>query len=120
LTLGRKSDFASYFRLTLQPPFYLHQIPNELLAERKDFIRNVTGGLGGSIYNVTTLADSGPGSLGEAAESSEPPWIVFGVSGTIRLNSQIDVESNKTVDGRGENIFGDELEPVWVLFLEAR
>jgi pectate lyase len=75
-----------------------------LFEERAGFGRNVTGGFDGSVYHVTTLADSGPGSLREAAESHDPLWIVFDVNGTIRLNSQINVKSNKTIDGRGAKI----------------
>jgi outer membrane protein assembly factor BamB/pectate lyase len=75
-----------------------------LFEERAGFGRNVTGGFGGSVYHVTTLADSGPGSLREAAQSSSSLWIVFDVSGTITLTSQISVKSNKTIDGRGAKI----------------
>jgi pectate lyase len=77
---------------------------SELLAEREGFGRNATGGLGGSVYHVTTLANSGTGSLRAAAESNNPLWIVFDVSGTINLTSQISVKSDKTIDGRGANI----------------
>ncbi|MCS7119760.1 MAG: PKD domain-containing protein [Nitrososphaerota archaeon] len=76
----------------------------ELLEEREGFGRNATGGLNGRVYRVTTLADSGPGSLREAASTSEPLWIVFDVSGTIELKSTINVRSNKTIDGRGAEI----------------
>jgi len=79
-------------------------IIDELLAEREGFGRNATGGLGGSVYHVTSLADSGPGSLRAAAESSEPLWIVFNISGTIHLNSLLQVKSDKTFDGRGANV----------------
>jgi len=75
-----------------------------LLAEREGFGRSVTGGLGGKVYHVTTLAESGPGSLRDAAESSEPLWIVFDVNGTINLSKPINVKSHKTIDGRGAQI----------------
>lgn len=45
----------------------------------------VTGGRGGEIIKVTTLDESGPGSLREALETPGPRMIVFAVSGVIDL-----------------------------------
>lgn len=72
--------------------------------EREGWGRGATGGASGSIYHVTTLADSGPGSLREGLERSGARWIVFDHSGTIELRSSVTVKSNKTVDGRGRQI----------------
>lgn len=50
-----------------------------------------TGGRGGRVIEVTSLADSGPGSLREAVEAEGPRIVVFRVAGVIELESDIDV-----------------------------
>lgn len=68
------------------------------------FGRNATGGAGGTVVTVTNLNNSGPGSLREALEATGASIIGFSVSGTINLNSDINVKSNKTIDGNGTYI----------------
>src|SRR5699024_12663956 len=58
-----------------------------------------TGGRGGEVYEVTTLADSGEGSLREAV-SGDNRMIVFRVGGTIELDGGLEVTgSNLTIAG---------------------
>lgn len=78
-----------------------------LLAERAGFGRNAAGGDPSRVYRVTTLADSGSGSLRTALESNEPWSIVFDVEGTITWASEVRVRANKTVDGRGHDVTVD-------------
>ncbi|KAJ8754189.1 hypothetical protein K2173_002088 [Erythroxylum novogranatense] len=75
-----------------------------LAGQAEGFARFATGGLHGALYHVTTLADDGPGSLRDGCRKQEPLWIVFEVSGTIHLQSQLNVSSYKTIDGRGQRI----------------
>lgn len=75
-----------------------------LLGELVGFGQGTTGGAGGTLALVTTLDDSGPGSLREALTAEGPAWIRFTLSGVIDLSSNIQVTSDKTVDGRGADI----------------
>jgi len=73
----------------------------DLVQEVEGFGDNTSGGRGGELTWVTTLADAGPGSLRGAAEDASRRWIRFRVSGTLRLLTPIAVASDKTIDGRG-------------------
>lgn len=60
-----------------------------------------TGGRGGRVIRVTTLASSGPGSLREALTAEGPRIITFAVSGTIVIDSTIVVSNGDfTVAGQ--------------------
>lgn len=58
----------------------------------------VTGGRGGEVIHVTSLASSGPGTLREALKTPVPRTIVFDVSGVIHLDSQIYMHPGETDD----------------------
>jgi len=75
-----------------------------LLNERAGFGAAAQGGDPANVYHVTTLSNSGSGSLRAGLESSAHYWIVFDVEGVITLTSKINARSYKTIDGRGRDI----------------
>lgn len=88
-----------------------------------------TGGRGGEIYHVTNLNDSGAGSFRDAVSKSGR-IVVFDVSGTIELKSNVVCQSNITIAGQtapgGSGItlknykFGMGGENIIVRFISSR
>jgi len=75
-------------------PLIAHSSPSEKLAVfpgAEGFGTDTPAGRGGKIIRVTTLADSGPGSLREAISTRGPRTIVFEVGGMIWLSSDLNV-----------------------------
>src|SRR5690606_10797079 len=75
----------------------------QVLTNVRGFGRNVTGGAQGCVVIVSSAADSGPGTLREALEADVPAWIRFSVN-EILLESDINLASNKTIDGSGADV----------------
>jgi hypothetical protein len=75
------------------------------------------GGHGGKVYVVTSLADSGPGTLRDACEKGGARMIVFNVAGIIRLKSPLIIRApyitiqGQSAPGSGVCVAG---ESVWI------
>ena len=64
------------------------------------FGKFTTGGRGGKVFIVSNLNDRGAGSFREAAEAKEKRIIVFVVSGTIHLETKLNIKSDVTIAGQ--------------------
>ncbi len=67
--------------------------PPKAFPTAEGFGAGAAGGRGGRVIEVTTLGDSGAGSLRAAMEASGPRICVFRVSGTIVLHGPIRVSA---------------------------
>lgn len=64
------------------------------------FGKYTTGGRGGKVIVVTNLNDTGPGSFRDAVSKKDRKIVVFGVSGTIHLETPLEIKANTTIAGQ--------------------
>jgi pectate lyase len=94
------------------------------------FGTNTRGGRGGQVIYVTNLDDSGDGSLRSALTESGPRLVLFRVSGTITLESDIRIKepyltiAGQTAPGEGVQIRGGhiriETHDIIIRYLKVR
>lgn len=71
------------------------------------------GGRGGKVFVVTSLADSGPGTLREACEAAGARTVVFNVAGIIKIERPININApfitiaGQTAPGNGVCLAGE-------------
>ena len=73
------------------------------------FGKNAAGGKDGKIYVVTDSNDNDVinpknGTLRQAVIQEEPLWIIFEHNMMIKLKVELNMNSYKTIDGRGANV----------------
>ncbi|OMO58718.1 Pectate lyase/Amb allergen [Corchorus capsularis] len=89
--------------------FNLHVARFRLADCALGFDRGTTGGKNGPFYLVTDSSDDDvvnpkPGTLRHAVIQTGPLWIIFARSMVIKLNQELIMTSDKTIDGRGANV----------------
>ncbi|XP_068326783.1 pectate lyase-like [Pyrus communis] len=87
------------------------------------FGKKTTGGKDGPFYVVTMGTDDDvqnpkPGTLRHAVIQKGPLWIVFAKSMVIRLQQELIVSSDKTIDGRGANVVIEEGAGITLQFVK--
>lgn len=80
--------------------------PGTAFPGAEGFGRYARGGRGGEIISVTTLADSGPGSLRACIDAEGPRVCVFRVGGVIRFTTKRPVIRNPYLTIAGETAPG--------------
>ena len=108
-TDGTNVGSYSPIRSVTTPPAAPGANYEDILSQRVGYASfyDVTGGQGRQLVTVTNTNASGSGSFASVVNAiSNGAWVIFsqGLTGTITLNSTVNIPSNVTIDGRGANI----------------
>jgi pectate lyase len=88
-SLARLAAFACLLALALVPAFAQPSArPGIAFPGAQGWAAETSGGRGGAILRVTTLAADGPGSFAEAVNTPGPRIVVFEVGGVIDLGAR--------------------------------
>jgi pectate lyase len=110
---GKATDGAAnpIATIYLTPPPTASPLPDTpvipAFPDAQGFGSLTRGGRGGQVIEVTTLDDTGPGSLRAAVEADGPRTVVFRVAGTIELQSTLTIThpyitiAGQTAPGQG-------------------
>ena len=99
-TMKKKSLFTFILMALTTVCFAQQQEKLPAFPGAEGFGRYVTGGRGGKVIHVKNLNDNGTFSLRWALAQQGAKTIVFDISGTIHLESELSIPSNTTIAGQ--------------------
>ena len=93
----------------IRGPIWSFRVRHLAFPGAEGYGRFAIGGRGGRVIEVTSLADSGPGTLREAVDAEGPRTVVFRIGGDIHLQSPITVQ-NPYITIAGQTAPGDGIQ----------